>query len=370
MVANELQTTMQGEFMENVILHVSGLFLLALGLGFAAAKIVIHSLQWLSRSQNLLPLHFNFNRHAFPALGALLCIAFFAIFLKVSGFAAVLDGSAHTVYSILIVLLLTWNVDQGFRIAAEALSHRYDINIENNLSARRVYTQIQYLRRFVGVFVWVVGIGIGITMIEGAGEVGASLLASAGIASIVLGFAAQKSLGNLLSGIQIAFTQPLRIDDVVVVEHEWGKIEEINLTYIVVKLWDLRRLILPITYFTEKPFQNWTRTTAEMLAYIYLYTDYSVSIDGIRQQLTKVLSETDLWDGKVNLVQVTDTKNSVLEIRALFSARNAEKAWDLRCYVREKLITFLQQEYPGNFPKIRLESARKKVLEHIVPNNG
>jgi len=170
---------------------------------------------------------------------------------------------------------------------------------------------------------------------------------------VVAAFAAQKSLGNFFAGFQIAFTQPIRLDDVVIVEGEWGRIEEINLTYVVVKIWDLRRLVLPITYFTEKPFQNWTRTSADLLGYIYFYADYSMPVEPLRQELHRILDASPLWDRKVCSLQVTDLSEKTMQIRALMSASNASKQFDLRCEVREKLVAFVQENYSSSFPRLR-----------------
>jgi small-conductance mechanosensitive channel len=186
-------------------------------------------------------------------------------------------------------------------------------------------------------------------------RLGTGILASAGLAGLVVGLAAQKTLGNLLAGIQIAITQPIRIDDVVVVEGEWGRIEAITLTYVVVRIWDLRRLVLPISYFLEKPFQNWTRVSADVLGTVYLVVDYTVPVDEIRAQLDRIVRESNLWDRKVCGVQVTNASERGIEVRALVSAADSSKAWDLRCEVREKLITFLQDKYPGSLPRVRAE---------------
>jgi hypothetical protein len=187
-------------------------------------------------------------------------------------------------------------------------------------------------------------------------QFGISLLASAGIAGVVLGFAAQKSLGTLLAGIQIAVSQPVRLDDVVIVEGEWGRIEEITLTYVVVRIWDERRLIVPVTYFLDNAFQNWTYTSAEILGTVYIYADYSVPVEMVRKELKNILDSTDLWDGRLWSLLVTDSTERTMEMRALVSAANSSKAWDLRCLVRERLIDFLQREYPGSLPRVRLES--------------
>jgi hypothetical protein len=185
-------------------------------------------------------------------------------------------------------------------------------------------------------------------------QFGVSLLASAGLAGVILGFAAQKSLTTLLAGIQIAISQPIRLDDVVIVEGEWGRIEEITLTYVVVRIWDQRRLIVPITHFLDNSFQNWTRTSAEILGTVYFHADYTVPMDKLRKHLKQVLENSPLWDGRVWGLIVTDAKEQTVELRALVSAENASKAWDLRCHVREEMITYLQQHYPDSLPRVRV----------------
>ena len=184
-------------------------------------------------------------------------------------------------------------------------------------------------------------------------HVGTSILASAGIASVIIGFAAQRSLGTLVAGLQIAITQPIRIDDVVIVENEWGRIEEITLTYVVVRIWDLRRLVVPISYFLEKPFQNWTRVSAHLLGTVMLHVDYTVPLNVMREELDRILEQSKLWDHKVKVLQVTDTTDRTLELRALVSAGNASAAWDLRCEVREAMVDFLQRNYPECLPRTR-----------------
>jgi small-conductance mechanosensitive channel len=188
-------------------------------------------------------------------------------------------------------------------------------------------------------------------------RIGVSLFASAGVAGIIIGFAAQKLIASVLAGFQIALTQPIRIDDVVIVENEWGWIEEITLTYVVVRIWDKRRLILPSTYFIENPFQNWTRVSADILGTVFIYTDYTVPVDELRSEFTRILEESDLWDGQTNVMQVTNATDKTLEIRALMSTADSPTAWDLRVLVREKLIHFLQQNYPESLPRTRIEMA-------------
>jgi small-conductance mechanosensitive channel len=191
-------------------------------------------------------------------------------------------------------------------------------------------------------------------------QLGTAILASAGIIGVVVGMAAQRTISTFIAGLQIAFTQPIRVDDVVIVENEWGRIEEITLTYVVVRIWDLRRLVVPITYFIEKPFQNWTRVTADILGTVFIYVDYTVSVDAVREQLQKILNDCELWDKKVCVLQVTNTTEKTVELRALMSAEDASKAWTLRCHVREKLVEFVQKNYPNALPKIRAELDKQK----------
>lgn len=242
------------------------------------------------------------------------------------------------------------------RIAEDYFNNRFDyFNKSDNLRARRARTQIQFIRKMLVAIIVVVAVSIVLLSFDSMQKIGAGLLTGVGLGGIIVGFAAQRSLGNLLAGFQIAFTQPIRIDDVLVVEGEWGKVEEITLTYVVVNIWDKRRLILPIQYFIEQPFQNWTRTTAEILGTVFLYTDFRVPLDALRNELTRVLRGHPLWDGNVDVLQVTDVRERTLEIRALMSCRNSGDAWDLRCAVREQLIRFLQANYPWALSRTRVE---------------
>jgi small-conductance mechanosensitive channel len=231
---------------------------------------------------------------------------------------------------------------------------KFTTDKENNLRSRKFHTQFNILESVFVVMIIVIAIGAILMLFEEVRKFGISLFASAGVAGIIIGFAAQKFIGAVIAGLQIAITQPIRLDDVVIIEGEWGRIEEITLTYVVVKIWDLRRLVVPSTYFFEKPFQNWTRTSADILGTVFIYTDYHVSFDAMREELTRVLESTPLWDNKVNVLQVTDAKPNGVEVRALMSAKDSPTAWDLRVYVREKLIEFLQKNYPESLPKTRI----------------
>jgi len=259
------------------------------------------------------------------------------------------------ILKVLTVMLIAWLAIRFVWVVEEGLLRHFDTSGPDNLTARRVHTQIKLMRQVVLFVIVILTIAVTLMMFEPLRVIGVSMLASAGIAGLIIGLSAQKVLGNLLAGIQIAITQPIRLDDVVIVENEWGWIEEITLTYVLVKIWDLRRLVVPISYFIEKPFQNWTRTSADILGTVFIYADYTIPIDKLREELTRILQSTDLWDGKVNGLQVTNAKENTLELRALMSAADSPKAWDLRCLVRERLITFVQEHYPQCLPKYRAE---------------
>ncbi len=242
-------------------------------------------------------------------------------------------------------------------LAEDLVNHRYDINVSDNLKARKIRTQIRFLSRMGIVLIVVMAVAAILLSFDNLRKVGTGLLAGVGVGSIIIGFAAQSTLSNLLAGFQIAFTQPIRIDDVVIVEDEWGRIEDITLTYVVVRIWDERRLVLPINYFIQKPFQNWTRVNSELLGTVFLYFDYSVPLDQLRQRFQQLVQESALWDGHVSVIQVTDCRERTIEVRALMSARNSSDAFDLRCLVREKLIEFVQVHFPESLPKTRIEGA-------------
>jgi small-conductance mechanosensitive channel len=246
-----------------------------------------------------------------------------------------------------------WGLIVLTEVIGDVMFARYSIEAADNLEARRIRTQTQVLQRVVIVLVVVVTGAVMLMTIPSVRQIGASVLASAGLAGLVVGMAAKPTLSSLVAGLQVALTQPIRIEDAVIVEGEWGWIEEIETTYVVVRIWDLRRLIVPLSYFIEHPFQNWTRTTADLLGTVILYTDYTVPVEEVRQELHRILQGTNLWDGKVWGLQVTDTTEQTVQLRALMSAPNAPQAWDLRCYVREKLIAYLQEKHPTCLPQRR-----------------
>jgi small-conductance mechanosensitive channel len=266
---------------------------------------------------------------------------------------ALLDPIGHGL-DLLIIAAIAWLARRGILIARDLIQARFPVDVEDNLEARRIQTQYRVIERIATAVIIILAVGAMLMTFEEVRQFGVSLLASAGLAGVVLGFAAQKSLGTLLAGIQIAISQPIRLDDVVIVEGEWGRIEEITLTYVVVRIWDQRRLVVPITYFLDNTFQNWTRTSAEILGTVYLYADYTIPVQAVREELERIVRGTDLWDGRVVGLVVTDSKEHTVELRALVSAEDASKAWDLRCLVREKLITYLQENHPESLPRLRL----------------
>jgi small-conductance mechanosensitive channel len=223
---------------------------------------------------------------------------------------------------------------------------------------RRLETRAQMLRRLLIFVIIVVGIGATLMAFPPVRQIGTGLLASAGIAGVIAGFAAQKSLSTIIAGLQIAITQPMRIEDVVIVEGEWGTIEEITLTYVVIRVWDRRRLIVPITYFLEKPFQNWTRSSSDLMGAVFLYVDFLIPIEKVREETRRIVESSKLWDQRVFAFQVTDFKSDSVEIRILASAETSPELFDLRCEIREKILSFLQDRYPSAFPRVRTALSR------------
>jgi small-conductance mechanosensitive channel len=225
----------------------------------------------------------------------------------------------------------------------------------DNLKERKIRTQIVYIRGILYVVIVILTISIIFMQYEALANFGKGLLASAGLATVALAFAAQKSLGTLLAGFQVAFTQPIRVEDVVIVENEWGTIEEITLTYVVVKIWDDRRLVLPITYFTDTPFQNWTRNSSHITGTVVWHLDHTADIDAMRKQLTKILKFNDNWDKRFANIQVTDTTDKTITVRSLVTAKDAPTAWNLRCEVREAMLSFIQKKHPNWLPRFRVD---------------
>ncbi len=258
---------------------------------------------------------------------------------------------------IVLIIAFAWLLISIIKVAEDYVYYAFDLKQHDNLRQRKIRTQLQFIRKMAIGLIVILAVGAVLLSFSSLRRLGTGLLTGVGISGLIIGFAAQRSLANLLAGFQIAFTQPLRIDDVLVVEGEFGKVEEINLTYVVLNIWDQRRLVLPINYFIEKPFQNWTRKSAEIQGTVFLYLDYNAPVQDIRNEFLRLLNQSDLWDKRVGVLQVTNTTEQSVEIRALMSAANAGHAFELRCFIRENLVSFVANNYPDSLPK------RRSVLE-------
>jgi small-conductance mechanosensitive channel len=291
-----------------------------------------------------------------PARLAVVLIAF-AIALPMAPLASATASTLARVLGLATICLLGWIALTALHIGADLYLRRFRLDVDDNLLARKHITQVRVLERVMDVVIVLITIGFALMTFDAVRQYGVTLFASAGVAGIVAGLAARPVLTNFLAGVQLAVAQPIRIDDAIIVENEWGRVEEITFSYVVVRLWDLRRMVVPLSYFIEKPFQNWTRTGGELIGSVFLYVDHTAPVDAIRKKLSEIVAQSKLWNGKVVSLQVSDCKETTIELRALVSANNSSAAWDLRCEVREKLIDFLQREYPTALPRRRYEAA-------------
>lgn len=264
-------------------------------------------------------------------------------------------GSVRHLNGLLLIAAATWLAVRAVNGLADGIIAKHPYDAEDNLQARRVLTQTRVLARTANTMLLVAGAAMMLMTFPGAKQVGASLLASAGVIGIVAGLAAKPVFSNLIAGLQIALAQPIRIDDVLVVEGEWGRVEEITGTFVVLKIWDDRRLILPLSYFIEKPFQNWTRHSAQLLGSVFVYADYGMPLAPLRAEVERLVKSTPQWDGRFFNLQVTDATERTMQLRVLCTAASSSLAFDLRCAVREGLIAFMQREYPQFLPRLRIE---------------
>ncbi|AYA38839.1 mechanosensitive ion channel family protein [Hymenobacter oligotrophus] len=261
-----------------------------------------------------------------------------------------------------LITSFAWCLVRLVRVVQDMVQHHYRLDEGDNLRVRKLFTQLQFVRKFVVSLIVFLAVALVLMSFATVRKIGTGLVTSAGIASVIVGFAAQRSISNLLAGFQIAFTQPIRLDDVLVVEGEWGRVEEITFTYVVLRIWDERRLVLPLNYFIEKPFQNWTRTTSQLLGTVHLQTDYTIPVDEVRTALQRIVEQSQYWDKRLCVLHVTDSKDRTLELRALVSAASSGDIWELRCEVREKLLGFVQQHYPQCLPRIRTSTPEPNAL--------
>lgn len=273
----------------------------------------------------------------------------------------------RNILSVGFIALLGWIALTAFHVWMVVHLRRFKLDAEDNLLARKHVTQTRMLQRVVNVLIIVITGSVALMTFDSVRQYGVSLLASAGAAGLIVGLALQPVLKNLIAGIQLAMTQPIRIDDALIVEGEWGNVEEITSTYVVMRLWDWRRMILPLSYFIEKPFQNWTRENADLIGTVMLYLDHTAPVEAIRRKTQEILAASPLWDKRVLAVQVTDFKQTTMEVRILASAASAPRVFDLRCEIREKVIAFLQQEHAYALPRFRTEPAESPPDQATQP---
>ena len=269
--------------------------------------------------------------------------------------------------SILIIGVVAYLLFQIIALGEQAVLARYDITVADNLQARKVYTQVHVLSKTLYVIIGIFSVASMLMLFDEVRQFGTSILASAGVVGIIIGFAAQRTIANIFAGLQLAMTQPIRLDDVVVVEGEWGRIEEITLTYVVVHIWDDRRLVVPLSYFIEKPFQNWTRVSASLLGSVTVWADYTLPIAELRPAIQRIVEGCKDWDRRFWNLQVTEATDRAMQLRVLATSADASKGWDLRCEIREKLLAYIQEHYPQSLPKVRADWERGLADKTDVP---
>jgi small-conductance mechanosensitive channel len=278
--------------------------------------------------------------------------------LSLMQFPAQTGETVRNVFVALFTIQLGWIASVVANLAMDRYVRGLDIGASDNLLARKAHTQMRIFRQAVNVLLAVLTIALALMSFDAVRQFGVSLFASAGIAGIVAGLAARPMLENLIAGVQLALTQPLRVDDAVVINNEWGWVEEINSTYIVVRLWDWRRQVVPLSYLFQNPFTNWTRSSSSIIGTVFVYADYTLPMEAVRAAATDIVKASPLWDGQVVNVQISDARESVIEVRVLASASDSTRSWDLRCEVREKLIAFIRDTYPESLPRVRREDFR------------
>jgi len=320
--------------------------------GWAANQVVFGLLTWLVRKRDL----FWRGLVGRARLKVRIAVMIAALGLAITVSPLDPEPSLHLRQALLFAFILTcgWMAIGASDMWAILYMRQFNMAEEDNLLARKHVTQARILQRIAALLIWIVTLGLALLTIGAVRQWGMSLLASAGVVGIIAGFALQPLLTNMIAGVQIATDQPIRLDDAVIVEGEWGTIEEITSTYVVVKLWDWRRMILPLTYFIQKPFQNWTRENARLIGSAFLYVDYAAPMERLREELERICRASPHWDGEVISLQVTDITDRVAQVRCLASARNAPVAFDLRCEIREKMLAFMRDQCPEALPQDRL----------------
>ncbi|ARQ02045.1 mechanosensitive ion channel family protein [Pseudorhodoplanes sinuspersici] len=341
--------------LEAIPAPIAAIFLLAGAI--AAAMLLFSIIVRLTRHLFAVrhPILFSFLRRTKGVLRFALILLALSVAARNAPLNQDVAGALGRIFQVGFIVMIGWLAIVGANLLADIYLLRFRIDTEDNLLARKHVTQVRILKGAVQMLIIVITAASGLMTFEVVRQFGVSLFASAGIAGIVVGFAARPLLSSLIAGMQIAMTQPIRIDDAVVVENEWGWIEEIKATYVVIKLWDWRRMVVPLSYFMEKPFQNWTRETASLIGTVYVNVDYTVPVEEVRQEAYRIARESKLWDRNVINLQVTDAKSNTIELRILASGRNSPEVFDLRCEIREKIIDYLQREHPDALPRARQE---------------
>lgn len=295
-------------------------------------------------------------RHGCSPMRLLLPLIGLLLMLPLADLGSSTEQVVARTVGLAIIGCFGWLTIALMEVASDLIAEKYPISATDNLTARALRTRISVLRSAGVVVVTIITASVILMSFPSVRQLGVSLLASAGLLALVVGMAARPALENLIAGLQIALTQPIKLDDVVVIEGEWGRIEEITTTYVVVRIWDARRLILPLSYFITNPIENWTRKTSDILATVTVHTDYTVAVEEVRKELHTILQASPHWDGRTWGMQVTGSTDSSMELRALMSARDSSAAWDLRCEVRENLIQTIQKRWPESLPRVRTEA--------------
>ncbi|MBB5202120.1 mechanosensitive ion channel family protein [Glaciimonas immobilis] len=338
----------EGPLRSSLIVIFSALVACAIAGGSHRLGILL--LRRLARGR---PFTINASFIAFHA--SQVCMLLFAVRLVLTGAPDDTPWLVPLSYltSVGLILALTWLAIRCIKAITVTVIDRHPANTIDNLKARRILTQTRVLARSANFIAGLLGLGFVLLTLPGARQFGASLLASAGVAGLVAGMAARPVLGNFIAGLQIAFSQPIRIDDVLIVKGEWGRVEEITGTFVVVRIWDERRMIVPLQWFIENPFENWTHTSSTILGTVYLWLDFSVPVAALRTEFERICKSSPLWDGRVCVLHVTDVDQRAMQIRLLLSAQDSGIAFDLRCIIREQMIAFIAQHYPEGLPRLR-----------------
>lgn len=326
----------------------------AVAAGLVLSWLLRHAILRLNRRLTALR---DSSRLARVPLRLTLCLLGVRIALSLTAEDAPWRRTVDQVLLIALIAAAAWLAVAVLLIIESLMLTHYSVDVADNRRARRLRTQVILARRVGVALIVILALGVTLLTFPEVRALGAGILASAGLLSIVAGLAVQSSLVNVFAGVQLAFTDAIRVDDVVVVNKEWGRIEEITLTYVVVHIWDDRRLILPSTYFTTTPFENWTRRRSEVMGTVEFDLDWRAPVEAMRAELKTLLAGTDLWDERVGVLQVTDATSGFVRVRILVSAADSASLFDLRCLIREELVRFLQQEHPQALPHLRWETA-------------